>query len=833
VTFSRSAALVLAGLLAGAFSGTPLAATPAVGVADTAAPAPVASPASAPATPSAPAASAPGAPTQRIEITGSRSDEDQRRRATAAKIVVGRDEIEAFGDGSIGEVLRRLPGVTTPGGPGRGGAPRLRGLGSGYTRLLIDGEPIPRGFSLEQLTPEQVERIEILRAPTAETGARAIAGTINIVLREGQTRRVNDLRLGLGVERGERSPGLFWTFNEHADGLTANLSGALFERRTVDEGRTWTCTEDAATGELLASSREARQSSNRRRGLNLTARLQWRLGAPGDTLTLTPSVFHADNAGVSRSSWQATEGQVPYELARGDGSSRFTVARLNGQWRQLLAGGARLELGGNASRWQRTNRSVRDETVAGAPGRRIDDAGDSAETRIGLRAKWSLLAEAPVGGAGGARGDPRRYDTGAGVGAAPGAEPGGGATVSGPADAPAPAERPVAAAAGAGIEHGLVGGVELELQQRRDARRLREDGQPLLADFGDTLQARSTRAALYLQDEWSPSPTWGLYAGLRWEGIETVSEAGDSGDAGDLGGAGSDARNRVGVWTPLAHAVWRPDPGSRSQLRASLTRSWRAPTLASLIARPSPNTRYPLAGPNEPTAPDRVGNPDLRPELASGIDLAWEVYPAGGGVLSASLFHRRIRDLMRSVTTLETVPWSPVPRWVARTRNVGSATTTGVELEAKGRLAQLVDADPASLPRLDLRASVSLYDSRVAGVRGPDNRLDRQPGATANLGADWSPRGWPVKLGGNLNWVPAYRTQVDATQRVGVNTRRIVDAYALWTLSPSAALRLQAGNLAPRDSEDFARVGDGDVVQTTRSLSPSAIHWQLRLELKL
>ena len=130
------------------------------------------------------------AASQRVEITGGRqSDTEERRRSTAAKIVIGREEIDKFGDATLGEVLRRLPGVTTPGAPGRGGPPRLRGLGGGYTQLLIDGQRIPPGFSLESLTPEQVERIEILRAPTAETGARAIAGTINIITREGFVRR--------------------------------------------------------------------------------------------------------------------------------------------------------------------------------------------------------------------------------------------------------------------------------------------------------------------------------------------------------------------------------------------------------------------------------------------------------------------------------------------------------------------------------------------------------------------------------------------------------------------------------------------------------------------
>ena len=101
--------------------------------------------------------------------------------------------------------------------PGRGGAIRLRGLGSGYTQILLDGERVPAAFSLDSLAPEQIERIEILRAPTAETGARAIAGTINIVTRGGYTKRINDVRIGTGIENDRLQPSVSWTRNDTLD----------------------------------------------------------------------------------------------------------------------------------------------------------------------------------------------------------------------------------------------------------------------------------------------------------------------------------------------------------------------------------------------------------------------------------------------------------------------------------------------------------------------------------------------------------------------------------------------------------------------------------------
>jgi iron complex outermembrane receptor protein len=125
-----------------------------------------------------------------IEITSGRdNDTQQRRESTASKIVIGREEIERQGDANLGEILKRMPGITLGGAPGRGGGIRMRGLSQGYTQILLDGQRVPPGFSVESLTPEMVERVEIYRAPTAETGAQAIARIFSGRLRF--THRVN------------------------------------------------------------------------------------------------------------------------------------------------------------------------------------------------------------------------------------------------------------------------------------------------------------------------------------------------------------------------------------------------------------------------------------------------------------------------------------------------------------------------------------------------------------------------------------------------------------------------------------------------------------------
>ena len=370
--------------------------------------------------------------------------------------------------------------------------------------------------------------------------------------------------------------------------------------------------------------------------------------------------------------------------------------------------------------------------------------------------------------------------------------------------------------------HSLVAGAEAESNRRSERRET--DDPALLANFGDNVSASTTRLAAYAQDEWNLTPQWAAHAGLRWEGIAT------RGASGELGSA--EQSNRSGVWTPLLHAVWKPEPESRDQVRLSLTRSYRSPTLQNLVGRPSINNRYPAPGANTPTQADRAGNPGLRPELATGIDIAVERYLPGSGVLSANLFHRQIRDYIRSVTALEPVSWSPgQPRYVSRPQNIGAAVTQGLELEAKFRLSELV----VEAPRIDLRANASVFRSRVKAVPGPDNRLDQQPGYTANAGADYRVPGWPLTLGGNLNWTPAYDTRISEVQTASQGRKLVVDAYALWVFNPALQLRLTASNLSPRDHVSGAGIDDpgAGTRETSATTAPTWLNVQLRLEIKL
>ncbi len=680
-----------------------------------------------------------------VEIRSNRNTSaESRRETTASKIIIGREEIDRHGDATLGEVLKRLPGVTMGGGPGRGTGIRMRGLGGGYTQILIDGERLPPGFSVEQLTPEQVERIEILRAPTAETGARAIAGTINIVLREGQKANPDDLRLTAWAEHGEPSGQFNWVHNLRSESLTGSFTVSAVDNRRPDASET--ATESTAFGDRLRHS----ESLGHRRALNANARLQWR-GEQGRSLVLTPFMVYSDYDMSGRVGVRSGERA---DNAQTRSNSHFALARLNGQWSQRLSADDRLEwrFGLGQSRYDyRLDQTGAAQDCLVSRGLLCNgfETQNFVDNSGSLTGKWT-----------------RAMDSG----------------------------------------HQIVSGLEFE-QVRRN-----EQGNAAIADEAGNLLARTRRWAIYSQDEFRINPKWSAYAGLRYESILTEGTA-----------DGALKLNESGVWTPLVHAVFRPDPKKRDQIRMSLTRSYRTPTLHQLVAR-----YVPALGTNSPTNPDRTGNPDLRPELATGVELGFERYLEQGGLLSANLFHRNISDLIRNTTSLDCLT-PGVGVCVSSPANVGDAVTRGVELEAKFRLNQWVSG---AWP-IDLRSNVSFFHSRVKDVPGPNNRLDQQPSSTGNLGADYRLRGRPLTLGGNFNWNPAYDTRRTETQWAYLGARRVLDVYGLWRLSPTAGLRLTVSNLVPLAYQTGSRFESGSQREMASTTARNWQNVQLRLELKI
>lgn len=127
----------------------------------------------------------------------------QRHDSNISKVIVTREDIVQFRDRRAGDILRRLPGLFMGGPPGENRDVRLRGLDKEYNQILINGERISGGgekreFELDRIPADMIERIEIIKNPSAEYGSDAVAGVVNIVLRGAPSKFMFDGLLGAG-----------------------------------------------------------------------------------------------------------------------------------------------------------------------------------------------------------------------------------------------------------------------------------------------------------------------------------------------------------------------------------------------------------------------------------------------------------------------------------------------------------------------------------------------------------------------------------------------------------------------------------------------------------
>lgn len=406
---------------------------------------------------------------QQVEVKGNANAYDPRRDDTASKIVVSNEEIKRYGDTSVLDVFKRLPGITVTGAAGRGGGEiRMRGLGSGYTQILIDGERAPAGFSIDQLSPDVIERIEILRAASAEFSTQSIAGTINIVLKKAIKKAQRELRLGVGKSEDAANPVATLQLSDRADRLSysvsANASAFRFNRQSpVEESLT------APDGRQAILRRTTQQDKGRPYNLSLTPRLNW-TSEQGDTLSWQSLLNFNRNDYHGFAVTDTLVGRRPlYDVRDMDTSGRTSLLRSDLNWVRGLGEGAKLDvkLGVNGMRTRSTWREH--DYDAGPLARQSTVRSATSERGLSSTGKYSTP-----------------WHTG----------------------------------------HAVSAGWDGGFTVREDARIENEffplSGRSVHPD--ERYEARIARMALFAQDEWNITQRWSMYAGLRWEGLRTTSE---------------------------------------------------------------------------------------------------------------------------------------------------------------------------------------------------------------------------------------------------------------------------------------------------------------------
>lgn len=688
-----------------------------------------------------------------VEVKGTADAYDPRRDDTATKVVVSSEEITKYGDTNVLDVLKRVPGITVNSPNGRGGEIRMRGLGAGYTQILVNGERAPAGFSMDSLAPDSIERIEVLRAASAEFSTQSVAGTINIVLKRSVKNRLRELKIAAQGSSNGYGPNANLQMSDRDGAFSYSVSAnAMHDRFEFDS--TGLERAVAPNGETTLLRTILLPQKGQMSVLNFSPRLNWTLGQDN---TLTSQTFvnaHRFRNRVSQPTTTLIGPPPPYPNLLNNFEARNSFVRSDLSWARKFASGAKLDLKVGVSALENESTSHRNAaSTAGVPLLDTTSLLEGQDRGVNSTGKYSRTIEK-----------------------------------------------------GHTFAFGWDGGVDTRDDERRELNRVRVSGNLPLYEVSE---ARVKRLAVFAQDEWNITPAWSMYLGARWEGIRTRV-------TGNTFGKGEASSN---VWSPIMQTLYK-FPGkngknSGDQLRLAVTRTYKAPGVGSLTPRRQ------ISENNSSTEPDYRGNPNLKPELATGIDLAYEHYWAEGALLSVSVSQRRISDFTRNLTFFDG------ERWITTPSNQDSATTRSLEIETKFPLKAVMKDAPA----VDLRASVNRNWSRVESVPGPYNRLDQQTPLTVNLGADY--KLGALTTGGSFAYRRGGPVRVSLNQRAYVAPRRELDMYALWKFDAQRQLRFAVSNMTGQDFLNENTYEDERIGSQTRSfVFPQGVRYRLTYELK-
>jgi outer membrane receptor protein involved in Fe transport len=649
-----------------------------------ASPAPVSEPANA-----ADAANAAPRELDKVEVTANVYRD--RTEAVAPTLSYDLEYFQRFEPLTVGDMLKRVPSVAFLSDVLEYDGVRLRGLDPGYTQILINGERIPgagfdRSFFVDRIPAELVERIEIVRSPSADRSGDAIAGTLNIVLRDGYSLDGGYVRLGGlhyddGVNRG--TGGAVWG-GEFGPGrllVGANVQGRRnpkdkFSARFDEPGGELDNTEvqtDVRSGtDYSANASYVLPTDGGQVDFSLfyvrTDRIQdedsieYRDGVETDPNILT---LNDNDIDIDTRNWNAEAGWRQ-EAFGGDNKVRVAYARFDDEQFEFEE---EIEYLRDSNPFPEDDRFTGDEEFRDLSDKEFSaefwhERGDDAlRWKFGLQyvAKerdTSILA------------DRNRI------------------TIPNP-----PAARPE-----------IPGAYGPYLPPPGGLNTIEEDR---LDPF---VKASGVSGAF----EWE--------AGVRWQNTEVTIE--------DATVDAADARNEndYDEFLPSAHLRWNLSDADR--ITGSVARSMRRPNFDQI----TPALLEAELGDN-----DLLGNPDLEPETAWGFDLGYERKIGQRGVFGVNFFYRDIADLIEVASTGEEGSEGE-GTLVLQPRNTGDGEVWGVEFDLSTPLSAF------GLDDTGVFLNYSWLDSEIEDVFG-ERRFNDQSDYVANIGFIQDLPDWGASFG--------------------------------------------------------------------------------------
>lgn len=647
-----------------------------------------------------------------------------RTESTAPELVYDQEFFAKFEPVSVGDQLRRVPGVAFTSDIGESDAPQLRGLGQGFTQILVNGRPIPgagndRTVFVDRIPAEIIDRIEIIRSPSADIDSQGVGGTINIILKDGESLPpgviaragyTHDVESGEGRGNGSVS----WSGRNAADttffSLTVDAQERFNQKYVVEE-----VFEEDSVG-------FAEEVARGGIGRNLE---QW------DDPANSVAVERVEEDDVRDTQDLSLNGDVTFNLDD-DTSLRFdafylSTERDEHQDTTIIEGDGSvggLEFDDAELEFQDADFDQTSGGIAGVFNSYLGDVGEFqaelAYSNFKDEGQEDTFEEEPDN------------IVSSEVNDADDTEWTGGMSIK---------HQFAGWANGLGIE-GVEGkfGVSGKMKDREYQLVVNDD---LDDDEFTTSDSRfdyeERRLDLYAVFKWELSPTVVLETGVRGEHTETEqSYTSDFFEAGDLEETtNGDADSDEFMLNPSAHLQWSVT--DVDQIRVSLAKTVRRPSIDQLVPA------FALESPGDEDV--TIGNPGLEMESSIGFDIGYERRLGRQGIFGVNFFTRSISDLIGLVNTGEDVDGigldpEDFPGGLYTFQNIGDADVMGLEFDLSTPL------DFMGLPETGVFANYTWLESdRDDPATGDDIAIDYQPDYVYNVGITHNIPSWEASAG--------------------------------------------------------------------------------------
>lgn len=648
-----------------------------------------------------------------------------RNRSEEAEPVLVYDEeyFQRFEPLTAGDALKRVPSVTFLSDVIESDGARLRGLDPGYTQILINGERVPggnadRSFFLDRIPAELIQQVEIVRSSSARRTGDAVAGSLNIVLRDGFSLDGGYVRGGaLLFDDGEVKPsGGFYYGGALAGGrvlIGANVQGR-YNPKIKSSFRYGDSPENDP--DFLDEFDNREDQTDTRDGTDYAFNASWGIETDTTEFEILGNFVHTDRTESERSfeyddetavsgsvfaggnlltdnfnenlikqdTWSISA-RAEHEWSLGETALRATFARFDGNEDEVEYeidfDNDEPELEG-----ERLLTDVVDDELSFQLEHEFEIA-DDVEFVIGGFLQFKerdsnlTVAEQEIDLAASTHGWDQFRDNPL--------------DVAGPFD---PFEN-------------VPGGVNTITEDRSDLFALVE------------VERDDLKAEL----------------GIRWENTSVKIDALDASDQPVSSASEYDA------FLPSASLKYEI---GRGRITASVARTLRRPRLDYLA---------PITLEEELGDSDFLGNPALAAETAWGGDLGYEHRIGRDGVIGVNLFYRDVSNLVEFARVIDPVSGLPLPgsegEGVFQPRNVGSGEVYGIEFDASFSLAF------AGLPDTGVFGNLALLDSKTTDDLG-QRRFNSQSESVYNFGVIHNIPQWGAAFGAT------YRKQGAAFERV-------------------------------------------------------------------